>query len=140
MATLFGNTVWEGTSLDKPTLAQGAKDGHFLKELDTGESYIMVNGEWEFINLGLSYIKATKSGEVTTDANGFAHITFATPFINNQYSVHMACADMGAIKPPLAFVSNKTVNGFDIQTRDSKQGVPYGNVPVSCLATRHYNP
>jgi len=137
----YGNWVWEGLSTEtKPGEAEGAYNGHVFKELDTGESYTMVKGVWEFINLGLSFIKATKSGRVTTDANGYYHITFATSLINDEYSVQLTCEDLGEVKPPIAFKSNKTINGFDINTRDSKTGSPFGNVNVSWLATRDYNP
>jgi hypothetical protein len=139
--TLYGNTVWEGLSTDGfPTYADGARDGHFLKQLDTGESYIRVLSDWQFINLGLSFIKATKSGSITTNAGGAYHVTFTTPFISADYTVALSCHDLGAVKPPIAFFSNITATGFDIQTRDSKKGNPFGSVVVSWVATRSYNP
>lgn len=138
---LLGNFVWEGTSVEpRPTPAQGAMDGHVLKELDTGESYIRRYGTWENINLGLSFIKATKSGSLVTDVNGFAHVTFNTPFISNQYNVTLSVKDMGSVKPAIVFWDNILSTGFDIQTRDSKKGDPFGLVTVSWLATRDYNP
>jgi hypothetical protein len=141
MAILLANFVWEGLSTEpRPTVEQGAGDGHILKELDTGESYIRVLGEWKFINLGLSYIKATKSGIVTTDANGIYDVVFNTPFINSEYSLQLTCEDAGAVKPAMAFFTNVTKNGFRIQSRDSKKGDPQGSVVVAWLATRNYNP
>jgi hypothetical protein len=125
---------------EKPSVIEGANDGHVFKELDTGESYTMVDGVWSFINLGLSFIKATKSGTITTDEDGFYHVEFTTPFINSNYSVQLTCIDLGDEKPPIAFSSNKDTTGFDIQSRDSKQGDPFGLVNLSWLATRDYNP
>lgn len=138
---LLGNSVWEVISTElRPTYVQGARDGHYLKELDTGESYIRRYGIWEFVNLGLSFIKATKSGRIITDANGFYHVIFVTPFINDQYGVSISCEDRGEVKPVIVTEANKTINGFDIYTRNSKTGVVEGSIPVSWLATRHYNP
>jgi len=136
----YGEWVWEGTSVEvKPGPAEGAYDGHIFKELDTGESYTRIGGVWSFINLGLSFIKATKSGVVTVDASGIAHITFVTPFINVNYSVQLTVQDPGSGKLVAAFKKNKTINGFDIQVRD-KNGNPKGPYTVSWLATRDYNP
>lgn len=140
MAILLSDTVWEGKSTEaRPTPAEGAKDGQFYKELDTGESYIRVNGVWTFINLGLSFIKATKSGHITTAANGQYHVTFVTPFIDANYSVALTCEDQGS-KPAIATKLNKTINGFDIYTRRSTSGQLTGSIHVSWLATRDYNP
>ncbi len=117
-----------------------ARDGHFYKEMDTGETYHRVGGEWLFINLGLSFIKATKSGRVTTDSGGVYDVVFATPFINDQYSIQLTCQDLGSVKPPVAFKTNRSVYGFRITTRDSKKGDLFGGVTVSWLATRDYDP
>ena len=137
MPILLSNFVWEGTSLDMDSA--NAKDGHIFKQLDTGESYIMRKGKWHFINLGLSFIKATKSGRVVTDANGNYHVTFTTPFINDQYSVALSCQDSGT-SPAIASKLNKTINGFDIYTINSRSGAVVANQVVSWLATRDYNP
>ncbi len=141
MATLLGGWIYEGLSTEtKPTLETGAKNGQIFKELDTGESYHLREGIWQFVNLGLSFIKATKSGLITTDINGTYHVAFTTPFINDQYSVTMSCDDAGAVKPAMAFSSSRTKNGFTIQTRESKKGNPLGSIIVAWLATRNYNP
>ena len=140
MATLLANTVWEGVSTEtKPTDETGGMDGQFFKEFDTGEAYIRVNGVWICINLGLSFIRATKSGRITTDANGFYRIAFTTPFINNLYTVAFSSEDRGN-QPVVAFFSNILTTGFDIQTRNTRSGQPEGSVVVSWLATRDYNP
>ena len=139
MPILLSNFVWEGTSLDMDSA--NAKDGHIFKQLDTGESYIMRKGKWHFINLGLSFIKATKSGRVTTDANGYYHVIFTTPFINNQYTVALSCQKLsGPSIVPIAFFDNLTINGFDIYTINSRSGAVVANQVVSWLATRDYNP
>ena len=139
MATLLSNFVWEGLSTERATVV-GARDGHIYKELDTGESYIMRNGLWQFINLGLSFIKATKSGKITTDANGYYHVTFTTPFINNQYTVALSCEVPTSNQPPVAFFTNTAINGFDIYTMYSRTGNPRPNTVVSWLTTRNYDP
>lgn len=136
MAVLLSDTVWEGTSLDMPTTP--GEDGQFFKQLDTGESYIHRNGVWTFINLGLSFIKATKSGVATTDVNGQAHISFNTPFITPlDYHVALSCSDSGDLV--VAYKSNLAATGFDITTRD-KNGHTVRGIEVSWLATRDYNP
>ena len=135
----YGNWVWEGTSLEtKPGDAEGSHDGQVFKELDTGESYTRIEGVWEYINLGLALIKATKSGLTTTDSTGNASVTYATPFIDTDYTVQLTCDDIGE-KLAVPFKANVTITGFDIVTRD-KNGKPIGNVEVSWLSTRSYNP
>jgi hypothetical protein len=98
----------------------------------------MVDGEWLYINLGLAFIKATKSGSLTTDANGQMTVTFTTPFINDAYTIALTCTDQGGV--PLALVTNKTVDEFGIQTKNAMNGNDLGNVTVSWLATRDYDP
>jgi hypothetical protein len=44
------------------------------------------------------------------------------------------------VKIPITYISNITENGFDIMTRDTNTGQSYGNVTVSWLATRDYDP
>ena len=141
MAILLSDFVWEGLSTEpRPTYAEGARDGHIYKELDTGESYIRLDGTWNFINLGLSFIKATKSGRITTDADGLYTISFTTPFINNEYTVALSCEDAGGAKMPIAYFKNISISGFIIQTRHAVSGIAMGNVVVSWVATRNYNP
>ena len=136
MATLLSNFVWEGLSSEME--GASARDGHIYKQLDTGESYIRVLGEWQFINLGLSFIKATKSGLVSTDADGFAHITFTTPFISTDYTVALSPA--ASPWPYIPCFDNLTTSGFDVYTRDTRNGAAAGNKSVSWVATRNYNP
>jgi len=141
MAILLADTVWEGNSValePKPTFAEGARDGHFFKELDTGETYHRQNGSWEYINLGLSFIKATKSSSVTTDANGDASVTFATPLADNNYIVTFGVND--DTSPFVVGIVSKSITGFSLKTRQSQNGNPEGNVEVSWLVTRDYNP
>jgi len=140
MAILLGDTVWEGLSTEaRPTYAEGARDGHFLKELDTGESYIRKNGVFEYINLGLSFVKATKSGKATTNALGRAEIIFATPFIDNNYSITLTCEEPSSPPVCIPFSRNQMPGGFYIRVR-AVDGAPKPNVAVSWLATRDYNP
>jgi len=145
MATLYGQTVWEAVSTESlPSYEDGARDGHFLKLLDTGESYIRVDGSWEYINLGLAFIKATKSGRVTTDINGEAHVDFVVPLINTEYgimlTIHYPTDGFGNRNGAVAYKRNLTVDGFDIIVLDTKQGDPFEGLLVSWLATRDYNP
>jgi len=111
----------------------------FLKALDTGESYIRRGGTWEYINLGLAFIKATKSGKITTDASGFYHVSFNTDFIDSDYTVALSTNE-AVSNSSMAHFANLTKNGFDIQTRNSQNGNALGNIVVSWLATRNYNP
>lgn len=135
----YGNWVYEGLSTEiKPGYIQGALDGNVFKEIDTGESYNLISGVWVFINLGLSFIKATKSGKIITDVNGFYHVIFITPFINNEYTVALSVEDTGG-KNPIASWKNIAVDGFDIFSRNSVSGQKVGNIVVSWLATRNYN-
>jgi hypothetical protein len=134
----LGGWIWEGTSSEvKPGNAEGSADGHVFKELDTGESYTRVAGVWTFINLGLSYIKATKSGRIITDTTGFYHVTFNTPFIATNYTVQLTAEDDGNLT--VALSKNITVSGFDIQCRN-KNGSPKGPCTISWLTTIDYNP
>lgn len=138
---LLGNLVWEGLSTEEfPTTEDGAKDGQFLKQLDTGESFTRKAGEWENINLGLSFIKATKSGNITTGEDGTASIEFNTPFIDNNYSLLFGCKDNGVETPVKAAYVDKTVSGFTMIARDTKKGDPISGIEVAWLATRDYNP
>ena len=138
-AVLLGNFVWESISTEPwPDVKDGAKNGHILKLLDTGESYIRRHGVWTYINLGLSFIKATKSGSIITDDDGYARVNFVTPFINNDYSV---CLSPGSSPwPYMCSFADVGIGGFDIYTRDTRNGAAKPNAEVSWLATRNYNP
>ena len=138
MAILLANFVWEGTSLDRASAE--ASDGHIFKELDTGESYIRRNGAWENINLGLAFIKATKSGRVTTGAGGLYHVTFTTPFIDANYTVQLSCQEMPTKEIPVAVKDNLATTGFDIVSYNTVKKAVEAGVVVSWLATRDYNP
>jgi tetrahydromethanopterin S-methyltransferase subunit A len=106
--------------------------------LDTGESYIRSEGVWTFINLGLSFIKATKSGQVITNNLGIADVVFNSPFITPiDYHIVLGSSDSGNIVG--CYSSNLTAYGFRITTRD-KNGHVEGNISVSWVATRDYNP
>ena len=140
-AVLLSDTVREGLQVEMTDVLPGLRDGHFFKQADTGESYFRRDGVWEYVNLGLAFIKATKSGRVTTDANGDAHIVFNTPFVDDQYSIALGCSDSGG--PPnfaaLAYKWDRQPTGFRIKTRGTNS-IPMANVEVSWLCTRDYNP
>jgi len=140
-ATLYANFVWEGTAPEMLPDLPGVYDGHIYKQLDTGESFIRVGGEWQYINLGLAFIKATKSGRVITDGSGLAEVMFNTPFIDDEYSIALSCIDPGGppARPAIAFKYGRTTFGFMIVTRNV-HGIPYPNIEGSWLATRDYNP
>lgn len=137
-AVILADTVWEGTKEDR-LLITTMREGHYFKELDTGETYIYRAGAWDYVNLGLSFIKATKSGRTTTDGNGISDILFTTPIIDTDYTVALTCQDNG-IQPVCGFFSGIATTGFRITTRNTRSGQPVGNIDVSWLATRNYNP
>jgi hypothetical protein len=142
-AILLSDFVWEGTNPERlidPYVIANKRDGHIFKESDTGESYLHRNGDWEFINLGLSFIKATKSGRITTDGSGFYHVDFVTPFIDDLYTVALSCKEIPTKEIPLAVFDNLTVNGFDIYSYNIVKKTLEGNIVVSWLCTRDYNP
>jgi len=136
-ATLYGNLVWKGLASEKPSIS--AADGQFYMELDTGDVYFHRNGAWEYSEAGLSFIKATKSGIVTTDANGLYNVVFETPFVDASYTVALTIQN-GEVTPGIAGFSDIAATGFTIHTRDSRSGQSKGNTVVSWLATRNYNP
>jgi hypothetical protein len=115
-------------------------DGWFLKHLDTSITYFRRSGVWVECVLGLSFAPATKSGRVTTDGSGDAEIIFGTPFIDDEYSIALSCLDCGGppARPPLVYKYARTKDGFKIKTR-TINGIVYGNVEVSWLATRDFN-
>ena len=136
----YGNWIWEGTSLETKPGPPEAYDGHIFKELDTGESYTRVAGQWEYINLGLAFIKATKSGVTVTDSSGHAHVSFVTPFIDAEYSVQLTCDDFVSKEIPVATKSNVLIEGFDISSYNTVKKTVQADATVSWLATRNYNP
>lgn len=144
MAILYNDVVWEGTSADmnSPEVEASAVNGHFFKQLDTGESYIRKLGAWSHLEAGLSFVKATKSGLTITDATGHAHVVFATPVINLQFSIALACRlPVGTPQPlPAAYVLAQDVDGFDLVTYNVRNNSLLGNVVVSWVMTLDYNP
>lgn len=134
----YGGTYIECVSTDEfPDMP----NGWFLKALDTGISYIRKNGEWVDIEAGLSFIKATKSGRITTGGDGIAVVVFNTPFYDIDYSIALSCVDApSAIKPPIAYKYDRQPTGFSIITRNPTTGLTIGNIEVSWLCTRNYNP
>jgi len=130
--------VWEGTHVERLAVTD-ALDGHIFKELDTGESYIHRSGQWEFINLGLAFIKATKSGRAVTDSQGNWDIVFETPFIDDQYSIALSCEDPGGPPGVIVYFYSRLPSGFSVKSRNFA-GAVKGGVEFSWLATRDYNP
>jgi len=44
-AILYNNTVWEGVSTEAfPSYEEGARDGHFFKQLDSGITFVRLDG------------------------------------------------------------------------------------------------
>jgi hypothetical protein len=138
-AILLADLVWEGTSAEMLEVMPGLRDGHFYKQLDTGESYFRRAGIWEYVNLGLAFIKATKSGRVITSASGDAEIVFNTPFIDDQYSISMSVIDPGGPPAHTVYFYDRATTGFKIKTR-LFSGAPAGNIETSWLCTRDYDP
>jgi len=139
-AILLSDIVWEGPAKEMTEDLPGLRDGHFFKQTDTGESYFRRNGVWEFINLGLSFIKATKSGLIITDSNGEYSVVFDTPFISNDYSIALSCKEIPSKEIPLAVYDNQTAEGFDIYSYNTVKKAIQPNAEVSWLTTRNYNP
>ena len=137
MATLYANFIWKGTH-DERIAGVDARDGHMFMELDTGQAYFRRSGVWEFTEVGLSFVKATKSGRLTTDANGEVEVIFNTPFIDDAYSITLTCVDTG-IQPTIPSKYDRTKDGFKIRTRNTRSGQLIGNIECSWLATRDYN-
>jgi hypothetical protein len=139
MAILYANFIWEGLSTEiKPTYAEGARDGHLFKELDKGLTYIRRLDVWESMNVGLSFIMATKSGKITTNSSGYFDVVFNTPFIDDNYIVTLTCgySTSKTAIPTFDIIFN---TGFRIWTKRTN-GNTEPNVVVSWLATRNYNP
>jgi hypothetical protein len=131
-AILFANK-WRGLESERDGVP--ATDGQWFLAFDTGNVFFRKTGAWVADIEG--FISATKSGRIMTDSSGQAHVTFVTPFINNQYGVALSCLDPGDFIA--AFKANLAATGFDIITRD-KNGHTQGNITVSWVATRDYNP
>ena len=88
---LYGNHIWEGLASEMESVS--AFDGQYFKQLDSGETYIRELGVWVYLNTGLSFIRATKSGKITTDENGQHSVVFAIRFIDVDYTVALTCQD-----------------------------------------------
>lgn len=141
MAILYSNSVWEGLSSEMDGMDGIAGiDGHFYKQLDTGAVYQRVAGEWVFLDAGFSFVKATKSGIVTTDSEGSALVIFNTPFIDAEYTVALTLDYPGDKTARLPYVVNKTASGFMVTVTDGKGHTITEEVTLSWLATRDYNP
>lgn len=108
------------------------KEGTLVRCLDTGKEYQLLEGAF----VRCYPFVGTKSNVITTDGSGAYSVSFVTPFKTTNYSVALTCEDIGAMVG--AFKFNKTVNGFDIITRD-KNGHTKPNVTVSWLATVDFN-
>jgi hypothetical protein len=139
-AILFSNFVWEGKAIEMLEDLPGLHDGQIYKQIDTGESFFRRDGSWEFINLGLAFIKATKSGSAVTDSTGKVDITFTTPFIDQDYSVMLGIDDPGTGQGIIAYSSSRTPTGFRIIARRPTSGQPQAGIPVNWLCTRDYDP
>ncbi len=130
---LLSNFVWEGTSLEeKPATEDGAMDGHFLKEIDTGNQYMRRYGIWCDLSTGLAFIKAAKAGLAVSDEDGMADIVFNTPFATSDYVISFGTHDPAApqtLKVPYYY--DITINGFKVITRQATGGIAIGNITFS---------
>jgi len=136
----YGNLIWEGLSTEtKPTA--NSFDGQTFKELDTGNVFYKILGQWTNVHTGESFIAATKSGKITTDSQGNYNVSFNTPFADNNYIVTLTVmyGTWGGALGAIAYKDNLTTTGFTIRCR-SLQKDPLPNVVVSWLATKIFNP
>ena len=77
----LANWIWEGLSTEiKPTMKQGAQDGHVFKCMDSGESFTMVSGN----GLYAEKIDAKKSDYIKKELNFEVPGTFVDVRINSQ--------------------------------------------------------
>jgi len=133
--TEYGNTVLECLSTDP---VPEKPDGWYMKVMDTGETYLRRNGEWTFLNTGLSLIKATKSGTCTTGPDGLAYVLFIAPFVTGSYAVTLSCTDAGDVAV-VALSTNTSMSGFTVVTRRCTNNHPEPGITVNWIATRNYN-
>jgi hypothetical protein len=93
------------------------------------------NWIWE----GLSNDPKPTKAQGANDGHGHYLVTFVTPFSNEDYSVTLSVMDSSSATPIPSFL-NITMYGFDIYSRNSRSGQLVGNVTISWLATKNYNP
>lgn len=79
-------------------------------------------------------LSPVESGQVTTDADGFAHVTFAAAFDNTDYAILLSV--IGSAWPCVASYAEPTVSGFDVYTRDTRNGGSYAGIEVSWFARK----
>ena len=136
MTAIFHANRWIGVEADLNNIV--ANNGQWFSALDTGNEYFRVSGAWVADPTG--FIKATKSGRITTDENGVYSVVFETALADTNYTVALSTDDAPETNETLAHFSDLTTTGFTIHTRSVKNGHPAGSVVVSWLATRNYNP
>jgi hypothetical protein len=79
-----------------------------------------------------------KSGTVTTDADGYAHVKFGTPIKVSNYCVVLT--PFASPWPYVPSIGEYTPDGFEIYTRDSRNGNAAPNVPVAWMISNIFDP
>jgi hypothetical protein len=111
------------------------REGTLVRCLDTGKEYQLFDREF----IRTFPLPGTKSGRVTTDANGIAEIIFGTAWKDNNYSVSLSCIDPGQGMGVIAYKYDRFNTGFKIITRGTVSGLLKPNIEVSWCATRDFN-
>jgi hypothetical protein len=114
------------------------KEGLHVKFVDTGKMWLCYHGGWSYVGMGQSYAPPTKSGVVTTDANGAATIVFGTHFADDNYTIALSCKVKNE-KRPIANWIAKSSTGFSIVAINPLTGNTVASTDVSWLCTRNYN-
>lgn len=130
MPIKYAGWIWEGLSTEvKPTEAEGAYNGHTFKELDTGQTFCRVASVWENASTGLSFVKTTKCGLITTDQTGAYSVVFGTPFANTNYILTLSCIDQTTKLYAVGGFGTGLVNGQYYDTGTLLNGYPvYANI------------
>lgn len=111
------------------------REGTLVRCLDTGKEYQLLSG----IFYRTFPFPGTKSGIVTTDANGIVEVIFGTEWENDEYSVSLSCVDIGQGMGVISYLYDRLNTGFKIVTRGAVSGIPVPDITVSWCAIKDFN-